>query len=150
MQLKITIEQVKADILSGKSKRIYYSAGSLWWTHLDSDIEESTKLGRSCSDEDGKKFMARTDVPESEKQRYKALRAMADKATVTIPLDPTGGTLYQMDDLTEWVSRAEKLPDHFGKHGLDAFMMAHHQNCKKCFSRWEDYNNFIDEQIKKN
>ncbi len=142
----MTIEQVRADIISGKSKRIYYSAHTLWWTHLDSDIEESTKIGQIAMDEDSKKFMARTDIPESEKERYKALKEIANRSAVTIPLDPTGCTLYQTDDLMEWINRAEKLPDHFGKHGLKAFMMSHHQNCKQCFGRWEDYNNFIDIQ----
>ncbi len=144
MKLKITLEQVKADIKSGKSTRIYYSTRTLWWTHLDSDVEEATKLGRIAMDEDGKKFMARTDVPESEKERYKKLKEMTNKSAVTIPLDPSGSTLFEMYDLMTWITEAEKKPEHFGKHGLLAFMKSHHQNCSKCYTKWEHYNNVID------
>lgn len=145
MELKMTIEQVKADIKSGKSTRIYYSARTLWWTHLDSDVEEATKIGRAISDEHYENFMKRTDVPESEKKRYTALKEMASKSAVTIPLDPSGSPLYQMDDLMKWITEAENKPEHFGKHGLNAFMKSHHQNCSKCYSKWEHYNNVIDQ-----
>lgn len=145
MKLKMTIEQVKADIKSGKCKRIYYSARTLWWTHLDSDVEEATKIGREATDEHYKKFMERTDIPESEKKRYTSLREMANKSITTIPLDPSGSPLYQMDDLMKWITEAENKPEHFGKHGLNAFMKSHHKNCSKCYTKWEHYNNVIDQ-----
>lgn len=148
MKLKITIEQVKEDIKSGKCTRIYYSARTLWWTHLDSDVEEATKIGREATDEHYKKFMERTDVPESEKKRYTSLREMANKSITTIPLDPSGSPLFQIDEPTkimEWITVAEQKPEHFGKHGLNAFMKSHHQNCSKCYSKWEHYNNVIDQ-----
>ena len=40
-----TLEQIKQDIKDGKSKKIYYSTHTLWWTHLDSDLQEATIEG---------------------------------------------------------------------------------------------------------
>jgi hypothetical protein len=144
--MKMTIEQVREDIKSGKCKRIYYSSRTLWWTHLDSDVDEATKMGKIASDKAHEIFMERKDIPQSEKLRYSNLREMANKSISTIPLDPTGSTLFQTDDLMDWITEAEKKPEHFGKHGLQAFMMSHHQNCNICFSGWDGYNNLIDNE----
>ena len=52
----ITLEEVKADIKSGKSKRIYYSQNNLWWTHLDSDVIEAREQGKKAQEEHHKKM----------------------------------------------------------------------------------------------
>lgn len=145
--MKMTIEQVKADIKSGKCTRIYYSAHTLWWTHLDSDVEEATKMGRIARDKQHEMYLERKDISHAERTRYSNLVEMTKKSAVTIPLDPSGSPLYQIDEkveLMKWITAAEEKPEHFGQHKLDAFMMSHHQNCEgKCFSKWDGYNMLI-------
>lgn len=43
----MTLEQVKRDIAEKRSTMIYYSAHTLWWTHIDEDLENATKRGRA-------------------------------------------------------------------------------------------------------
>lgn len=139
--MKITIEQVKADIQSGKSKMIYFSAHNLWWTHLDSDLQEAMKTGKLAMDERNKRFMESPNVPEAEKKRLQSLIDSISKAEHQIPCDPTGSVLYQTDNPMKWVTSAEEKPDHFGTHKLDAFMKSHHQNCEHhIYKEWAKYN----------
>lgn len=141
----MTLEQVKADIKSGKSKRIYYSAGTLWWTHLESDVEEASKQGKIYQIEVNKRMLADETVPEEKKQRLKALLSQIDTSKAGIPLDPVGAPLYAMDKPMKWIEQSEKKPSHFGKHGLAAFIFTHHQNCKTGFyNKWDKYNELID------
>ena len=142
--MSTTIDQVKADIKSGKCTLIYYSTSSLWWTHLDSDVEESMKMGRKYMEERDKKLLADPNFPEEEKKKLKTIRKLIGKNSIT-PLDPSGSTLYQWDECMKWITEAEKKPEHFGKHGLDAFMKSHHQNCEgKVYEKWHHYNMLID------
>ncbi len=144
MKTGMTIEQVKSDIDSGKSTLIYYSTATLWWTHLDSDVEESMIMGRKTQAEKHKNMLANPNVPEKKKKKLQAIINAIGKNSIT-PLDPSGATLYQSEDLDEWIAVAEKKPEHFGKHGLDAFMKSHHQNCEgKAFTKWDFYNRLID------
>lgn len=39
----ITLEQIKKDIESGKSDKIYYSSATTWWTHLEEDLIDAKK-----------------------------------------------------------------------------------------------------------
>ena len=141
----ITLEQVKSDIKSGKSKRIYYSKSNLWWTHLDSDVIEARVLGKAAQEEQHKKMMAGNSIPVEEKKRYDALYNIVKGAQ--IPVDPLGSLLFQTDDCEKWISEAEKKPEHFGKHGLLAFMKSHHQNSRIVFDEWELYNFLIDKEL---
>ena len=69
---------------------------------------------------------------------------------VGIPCDPRGSPLFQTDDAEGFLQAAEKNPEHYGKHGLRAFMAAHHMNCMaanyrpSCYEGWEDYNEMLD------
>lgn len=139
----MTIEQVQEDIKSGKCKRIYYAAHTLWWTHLEEDLIQARAQGRKAQEIRNQKLLNDPNVPESEKERFRGLfKLVANSIT---PLDPSGSPLYQTDDVNDWVDRAIKLPTHFGRHGLAAFMKAHHQNCGGiCSARWEDYNLMCD------
>ena len=144
MEQKITIDQVKSDIDSGKSTLIYYSTSSLWWTHLDSDVEESMIMGRKKQAKSHEMMLADPKFPKDRKKKLIAIMKAIGKNSIT-PLDPSGATLYQSEDLNEWIMVAEKKPEHFGKHGLDAFMKSHHQNCEgKTFKNWDFYNRLID------
>ncbi len=149
----MTIDQIKEDIASGKCKSIYYSSCTLWFTHLTSDVEEATKLGienRKALDD---RYLCDPANSIENKNRYvklmKELKKLRKKRNgVQIPLDPTGAPLLVMHDPTKWLTMSENAPTgHYGKHGLDAFILTHHQNCKDFFSnKWDAYNNLIDKR----
>lgn len=70
-----------------------------------------------------------------------------------LPCDPRGGVLLQTDKPGEFLQAAKDNPEHYGKHGLRAFMAAHHLNCvvsetdmrSSCLRTWEEYNELINE-----
>ena len=70
-----------------------------------------------------------------------------------IPCDPRGGVLMQTHKPEEFLMSAEEHPEHYGKHGLEAFMASHHLNCvlsafdhtPTCFEGWDEYNRILDE-----
>ena len=137
------IKQVKEDIKKGISKRVYYSTDSLWWTHLDSDVEEATEQGKECLKKDIEDKLQNNRIPEAQKTLMKANLVRIDDSPT--PLDPYGAPLYQIDPPSIWVDQAEKNPEHFGKHKTQALMKMHHQNCNgQLFRNWKDINEFID------
>lgn len=60
-----------------------------------------------------------------------------------------------MDDAASFLTRAESHPEHYGKHGLTAFVAAHNDNCvvsrsdprNTCLQSWHEYNNLLDAEI---
>ena len=70
-----------------------------------------------------------------------------------LPCDPRGGVLM-MGPWSDFLAAAEANPGHYGKHGLDALMAAHNDNCvmsfrdyrKTCLQTWQEYNDLIDIQ----
>lgn len=141
----ITREQIEADIASGKSTRIYTAANSLWWTHLDKDVEESTRMGLRYREEADKKFFNDPNVSQEAKRKVRSLASMIAKSRHQVPLDPTGSPLLVMDDPKKWITQALSNPNWYGKHGLAAFILTHHQNCQDYYSnKWDGYNKYID------
>lgn len=142
--MKITLKQVLADIAEGKSTQVYYSARTLWWTHLSSDVDEATKKGNEIVES---RFQQRMDdplYPQAEKDKLTALHKMSKDLKHQIPTDPSGSPLYQID-AKQWVEEAIAKPEHFGLFGLDAFMKAHHQNHEnQIFAKWKIVNKQID------
>lgn len=69
-----------------------------------------------------------------------------------IPCDPRGAPLFETDDAEGFLRRAEQIPEHYGRHGLRAFMAAHHLNAvvgvsdlrATCGTEWEEYNAALD------
>lgn len=69
-----------------------------------------------------------------------------------LPCDPRGGVLFQTEDVEGFLRGAEENPDHYGRHGLRAFVSAHHLNCQRseedarpwCMRTWEEYNDALD------
>jgi hypothetical protein len=67
-----------------------------------------------------------------------------------LPCDPRGAVLMETDDLAGFLQAAKENPEHYGKHGLDAFMAAYHGNVvatngyPTCFKTWQEYNDLID------
>jgi hypothetical protein len=155
----MTLLQIKQDIRSGKSKRIYLSSVTLWWTHLDSDVKEATERGKEYQKRIHEKRMNDDKIPAEEKARLNSLfnylqesRAKQEqffkdagiKNSIGIPLDPTGSPLLQNDNPMKWVTASESKPSHFGIKGLKAFVFSHHQNCSQFFSnKWADYNEYM-------
>lgn len=74
------------------------------------------------------------------------------KPGTSIPCDPRGGVLFQTDDIEGFLKSAEESATHYGKHGIRAFLAAHHVNCvvsaenplSTCFAKWDDYNRILD------
>jgi hypothetical protein len=136
--MKILIDNVKADIESGKSKMIYFSSRTLWWSHLDSDVEEATKQGLIETERRHNEFMANPKNSQADKDKMAALKQQLSTIQGLkegmgghgLPTDPTGAPLLQMDGCMKWISEAEAKPEHFGEFGLYAFMTTHHQNAQ--------------------
>lgn len=70
-----------------------------------------------------------------------------------LPCDPRGSVLLQTDAPLAWIEQAEANPEHYGRHGLRAFMAAHALNCQRgpedhrpwSLGTWEAYNDLLDE-----
>lgn len=120
----ITLQEVR----DAKPKMIYYSVQSCWWTH---DPAHLSKTG---------------PLPEHYRTKY------SDGSG--LPCDPTGGVLMQTDNVEGFLRSAEENSTHYGKHGLDAFMAAHHLNIRNLtlntswsLRGWKAYNDLIDEAL---
>jgi hypothetical protein len=101
-----TIEQVKADIASDPAAMIFYAVHSCWWTH-------------------NPKHLGKASPPKGITVNGVEIEPHL------IPVDPRGSVLMQTreGDALTFIENAEKDPSHYGKHGLSAFMAAHHENC---------------------
>ena len=140
--MKITLQQVKKDIDDGKSKYIFYSAHTQWWTHLTSDLEEAIKTGKESQRKNIEIMLKDDKIPEAKKTMLKAHLTRIDDSA--IPLDPIGSPLMQTENCREWIEASENKPEHFGKYGLESFMKAHHQNCNNwCPTSWEAITEYL-------
>jgi len=71
-----------------------------------------------------------------------------------LPCDPRGGVLLETTNVDEFLQAVEDNPGYYGRHGLAAFMAAHHLNCVVsetnlrpwCSQDWEEYNAALDAQ----
>jgi len=88
------------------------------------------------------------------------LREASRLGKLSLPSDPRGGVLFETDKPEDFLRSAEADVAHYGKHGLAAFMAAHHQNCilvqakggkameawgrRWCMPSWQEYNDAID------
>lgn len=73
-----------------------------------------------------------------------------DTNTSGLPCDPRGGVLLETVSVDLFLSRALSNPAHYGKHGIKAFLAAHHENTIAlygrpwCWKKWELYNCLLD------
>lgn len=142
----ITLKQLKRAARIDGEKFVYFSSGSLWWTHLQSDVDEATIAGRKYFLRELKNKVNRQDVSPQEK---KMLLEISSNQSKGLPCDPVGFPIKKMNYNT-WLEQSLSNPEHFGKHGLNAFVFTHHQNCKSFFSnKWDSYNDYIDKLWKK-
>lgn len=144
----ITIGQVLQDIADKKSSCIFYSAETLWWTHLEVDLESATVLGKIARHAT---YNAILEEPNTPQIIVKKLRHYLDQDfTNQIPMDPSGSPLYRHDSPELWMREAISSPGHYGRHGLDAFILTHHKNSLTMFKTWAAVNAKIDQIISSN
>jgi len=68
-----------------------------------------------------------------------------------LPCGPRGEILLETDDPIAFIQQAEQNPNHYGKHGINAFMAAYHGNLitekglPTSLETWDMYNDLIDE-----
>jgi hypothetical protein len=70
-----------------------------------------------------------------------------------LPCDPRGGMLFQTSDgdLGKFLDSAQENVEHYGKHGIRAFLAAYHgvviaaNGNPTCCESWKDYNDLLDE-----
>lgn len=68
-----------------------------------------------------------------------------------LPCGPRGEVLYQTEDVEGFLKAAEQNASHYGKHGLDTFLSAHHLNCTNdgqpwSMESWPEYGAVLDAQ----
>lgn len=101
--------------------------------------------GDLASEISNRRFLADPAVPEEKKARVKSLLEARTPGPSRIPLDPSGGPLFQSDDPAKFIQMAEDNASHYGKFGIEAFLKAHHQNCGGIVSsKWSDYNIMLE------
>ena len=68
-----------------------------------------------------------------------------------LPCGPRGEMLLETDKPLDFIKQAEENPDHYGRHGLEAFLAAYHghiiteDGLPTSFESWDRYNDIIDE-----
>lgn len=109
-------------IIAARPKTIYYGANTCWWTHDPKHLSTVGEIQGSGA------------------------------RGVSLPCDPRGGMLFETDDVAGFIAAARTKADAYGRHGLRAFMAAHHLNCIKslddprpwCERGWGAYNEALD------
>ena len=71
---------------------------------------------------------------------------------IKLPCGPRGELLLETDNPMAFIAVAEKNPSHYGKHGIEAFVAAYHENVidenglPTSLKNWDDYNQLLDEE----
>jgi hypothetical protein len=138
------------DVRESGAQMIFYAARTCWWTHDASHLSRlppatETEIVRTA--ENFRLNCGRVDAPLDE---------FIEQARRThehrLPCDPRGSVLFQTDDVHGFLNAAAERPEHYGKHGLRAFMAAHHSNCVVSLDdpgpwsdeSWDAYNDALD------
>ena len=135
-----------ADIRAAKPKMIYYSARTCWFTHKPEHL--STLPARPGEVEElAQVLRLNSATPDAQIDEF---LERAKKAARGLPCDPLGSVLFQTDNVEGFLKSAEQNAAHYGKHGLRAFIAAHHENCFNIAGQnwasvdWADYNAALD------
>lgn len=148
----ITLEQVKSDIQSGRSKYVFRTEMSLWWTHIQSDVHESTITGWDYCDAEAQKTLdkgpSKMYMGSEAFSRYQTMIKESRRNKYKIPVDPFGHRVYTID-AKKWLTEAENNVQQFGQYGLSAFMKVHHRNCDNTLFRYWDQVAFNDQESQK-
>ncbi len=134
------------DVRKAKPKKIFYGVNTCWWTHDPTHLC-STKTPKLTMDNGREIPPAAQGLVAIETSALKLLSLIA-----ALPCDPRGGMLFETDNVEGFLKSAEEHAGHYGKHGLRAFLAAHHANCvvsltdmrHTCFEGWQAYNDALD------
>ena len=77
---------------------------------------------------------------------------LRQEPTSGLPCDPRGGMVMERDNVEGFLKAAEENAEAYGRHGLDAFIAAHNDNCVvsptdlrgTCLRTWDEYNELLD------
>lgn len=140
----ITFQEIKKLVEAGKVEELYLSTVSKWWTHSKDDLLHANLKGHECKINNLRRIIDVPSLPREERERYKKLLEMAaDDQTL---LDPIGSPIYIIKNTVGWVAITEQQPTKFGFWGLEALMIAHHQNCERSvYIDWEKYNDRLQD-----
>ena len=112
------------EIRAAKPEMVFYSTKTCWWTANPDDL--------CCSHGN-----PMSTCPDGMSQ---------------LPVDPAGAPLFQTDEVELFLQDAESHPEHYGRHGLEAFILAYHGNIvsedglPRCAVGWDSYNKLLDEE----
>ena len=133
-----------AEIIADKPKLIYVSSHTCWWTHCEDDLQFVVP-------------QAPPNCPEEVLKKFEALQKLIAESDHKTPTDPSGSPLMQIENFHGFLKSTLNRALHYGKHGLQAFMSAHHRNSyayvpftenqKKihaCAPDWKWYNTALD------
>lgn len=114
------------DVRAARPTAIYYGANTCWWTHDPSHLR-TTGVTEEDVMRSARNFRANSSTKDA------PLGPFIERARKAhgrgLPCDPTGGMLFQTDEVEKFLAEAERNVEHYGPHGLRAFMAAHHSNC---------------------
>ena len=141
----ITLE----DVCNSKPQMIYYAAKTCWWTHAAKHLSKMPPP----TEEEVKR--AATLLRQASRTPDAPIVQFMDRARHSIyrlPCDPRGSVLFETDDVEGFLKSAVENYSHYGKHGLRAFMAAHHLNCVLDLTTqrpwsgvsWDEYNEALD------
>lgn len=145
------VERIKMFDVRLKASHIWYSAHTCWWTHDPTHLS----LLPPASEADIKRFaeqLRRNSGKENAPLDLYLSMARNALKSHRLPCDPRGSVLFETDDVQGYLNKAAENPSHYGKHGLRAFMAAHHSNSQKsvddpspwCETEWAAYNEALD------
>ena len=139
-----------ADVRRAKPETIWYAARTCWWTHDPAHLStlpptwtELAEFAKNLSEKRRAAGEPVGDLFTDARNMYRGL-----------PCDPRGSVLMmtRKGDGEGFLKAAERSSAHYGKHGLRAFMAAHHRNCIESSTSprpwsatdYDEYNDAID------
>lgn len=109
-----------------------YSVNCCWWTSFPDDLGSTEsftqgKLTLFKANKEGESTTVEADFPP-------------------LPCCPHCGSVLFQAPLKAFIDDAKSVPNHYGKHGIDAFVRSHHRNSSTCHKSWSAYNDSIDKE----
>jgi hypothetical protein len=142
---RITLEEIERS----RPEKIYYGATTCWWTH------DPKHLSLTPEPTEGDiRRLAETMLRSSGRDQSKLgeYLEIARRQSFRLPCDPRGGMLFETDNVSGFLAAARRNPESYGRHGLRAFVAAHHLNSVLslegqrpwCEREWDAYNDALD------
>lgn len=143
---RITLDQ----IIAAKPKMIFYGANTCWWTHDPAHLSKTPPATEAEVRRMADVFKLNARPGTSTDAEF--LRRAREATKHRIPCDPRGGMLFETDNVEGFLENARSSAEYYGKHGLRAFIAAHHLNCilsvndprPWCEKSWDAYNEALD------